>query len=531
MNRVFLRRRTLEYLLLSLSAVFFFLRFLHLSADFPNGSRWMDWSKYTDEGWYGDAAIRHFLLGHWHVAGDFNAAAALPVWPLIEGAVFHFTGVGLIPARILVLCIFGVILLLTWVLVRRFASPLSAALAVLLNATSSFSYAFSRLAILEPPLTMLFLLAMLVASLATPRRWWTWILVGALAPAMVLTKTTGACLLPAVAVVFCWRMWPRRNGSKLSSFLLACSVAGITAASIWGAYFFEAVKPHYYADYHYLFTDANPTPKFSVRNLIAMTREALHAAFWIDRVLYPVALAVLLLSALWLKKLWRNALYNAMWIAIACYMAFVIVHSNMQPRYFHLMLVPMVIVIALGFDEIMRLAHSSTQFPRQAENLGAPSLRSKGGIIALKTAFVAVLTVAVTINVVETIHFVTHPEYTFVDAARSVARLIAADRSHPHLLLSISGSDITLITGVPSICDDFGTQDLETKALHYKPGWYAAWNELDEGTMSDITPHFRLREVAKFKAFDDPDRNLLILYRMTPRTKRASRRAPAESAD
>jgi len=110
----------------------------------------------------------------------------------------------------------------------------------------------------------------------------------------------------------------RRNGSKWSSFVLACSVAGITAVSIWGVYFFEAVKPHYYADYHYLFTDANPTPKFSIRNLIAMTREALHAAFWIDRVLYPVALAVLLLSAFWLKALWRNGLYTAMWVAIAC---------------------------------------------------------------------------------------------------------------------------------------------------------------------------------------------------------------------
>ena len=35
------------------------------------------------EGWYGDGAIRHFLLGHWHVPGDFNPAAALPVWPLL----------------------------------------------------------------------------------------------------------------------------------------------------------------------------------------------------------------------------------------------------------------------------------------------------------------------------------------------------------------------------------------------------------------------------------------------------------------
>jgi len=38
----------------------------HLRADFPNGSPWtMDWAKYTDEGWYGNAAVRAHLFGNW----------------------------------------------------------------------------------------------------------------------------------------------------------------------------------------------------------------------------------------------------------------------------------------------------------------------------------------------------------------------------------------------------------------------------------------------------------------------------------
>ncbi|MES2390619.1 MAG: hypothetical protein V4555_03185, partial [Acidobacteriota bacterium] len=53
--------RFIVWLLLAASAAFFALHFLHLTADFPNHSPWVDWSKYTDEGWYGDAAIRHFL--------------------------------------------------------------------------------------------------------------------------------------------------------------------------------------------------------------------------------------------------------------------------------------------------------------------------------------------------------------------------------------------------------------------------------------------------------------------------------------
>src|ERR1700686_1374100 len=115
-------RRTLlltEAILLALAAGLLVLHYLHLSADFPNHSPWMDWSKYTDEGWYGDAAVRHLQRGSWNVPGDFNPAAALPVWPLLELAVFHFTGVSLVAARALTVTVFGLILLTSYLLIRR----------------------------------------------------------------------------------------------------------------------------------------------------------------------------------------------------------------------------------------------------------------------------------------------------------------------------------------------------------------------------------------------------------------------------
>src|ERR1700731_4006447 len=152
-------RSAVRLLLMLVSAVFLGLHGLYLSADFPNHSPWMDWSKYTDEGWYGDAAIRHFLRGRWYVPGDFNPAAALPVWPFLEGLVFHFTGVTLTAARALTVAIFALILLVSCLLVRRCATlhpgprhfaPLSPAIAVLLLSVSPFCYVFTRLAILEP---------------------------------------------------------------------------------------------------------------------------------------------------------------------------------------------------------------------------------------------------------------------------------------------------------------------------------------------------------------------------------------------
>src|SRR6201998_2485609 len=108
--------RLIHGLLLAVAAVFFVLHFPHLNADFPNNSPWMDWAKYTDEGWYGDAAIRHYLTGHWYWSGDFNPAVALPVWPALELILFKFTGVSPIAARAFTLCVFALTLIAFYIL-------------------------------------------------------------------------------------------------------------------------------------------------------------------------------------------------------------------------------------------------------------------------------------------------------------------------------------------------------------------------------------------------------------------------------
>src|SRR5271168_2138569 len=121
------------------------LHAVHLRADFPNYSPWMDYSKYTDEGWYGKAAIEHYVLGSWYVHGDFNPSVALPVLPALELALFRFTGVNLVAARLLILVLFALNLLLAYLILRTQASRPIALFAVTLLVTSAYLYAFSRL--------------------------------------------------------------------------------------------------------------------------------------------------------------------------------------------------------------------------------------------------------------------------------------------------------------------------------------------------------------------------------------------------
>ncbi len=66
---------------------------------------------------------------------------------------------------------------------------------------------------------------------------------------MVLTKTTAAFLLPAVA----WMLWARA-GYRLRPFLRLGAPAGVLAAILWGGYYGLVVRPHFLADYQYLFS-------------------------------------------------------------------------------------------------------------------------------------------------------------------------------------------------------------------------------------------------------------------------------------
>src|SRR3569832_1123624 len=100
--------------------IFAVLHAMNLVADFPNHTPWhIDWAKYTDEGWYSNAAVRAHLFGYWYVAGDFNPAPAVPVWPFLEWILFFFTGVSIEAARGLAIAFFFANLVLCYTLLRR----------------------------------------------------------------------------------------------------------------------------------------------------------------------------------------------------------------------------------------------------------------------------------------------------------------------------------------------------------------------------------------------------------------------------
>jgi hypothetical protein len=502
--------RLLSITLLALSVLFFALHFIHLTADFPNHSPWVDWSKYTDEGWYGDAAIRHYLSGHWYWKGDFNPAVALPVWPVIELLVFKFTGVSSAAARALTLCVFALTLITFYLLIRRHTRPrssgsgqsLAAAITVFFLCTSPLLYVFERMAIIEPLLIALTALALLTASYMRPihlhgrhiRDIVPTLFLTLLLPIIVLTKTTAICLFPAIF----YMVWARA-GYRIWPALRLALPPLIGGAGLWCAYFFLFVGPHYLADYRYLFS-ANSYTGIELEPVAKVVLNTITDGAWMGTLLYIAFFAVLALALFWRPRLLTNPLVPSLLLWIGGYFAFLAYHNNLQPRYYLVVAVPITAVVALGIDNFRQTHGRITT------------------IVASSIGAAVVLAIAIP-AAAQQIDYILHPTYEFEAAAQGIKRIVLADKTHSHLILSISGSDLTLMTGLPSIDDDFGTLDLDQRVKQYRPGWYVAWNDVEDDKADALTPLYQLQRVAAFPAYDDPDRNLLILYRLDPVTQ------------
>jgi hypothetical protein len=504
---------------LLLIAGFALLHALHLTADFPNHTPWFsDWAKYTDEGWYGNAAIRAHLTGHWYVPGDFNPAPAVPVWPLLEWVLFFFTGVTVQAARGLAVGFFFANLALSYLLLRTRGPRWMALLGLTLVVTSPFLYCFSRLAILEPMLTALTLGALnLAVRLPRMRRpLLASVSIGLLFTLMMLTKTTAVFLLPALGWAMLLPLWQRR---KLA---LRCALAAAGAFAVsFGLWMALVVHFRLLRDYKYLFfINKYVKPKEFYWPLLSFWW-SFHGGLWVDHILIPLAGLLLLGAAVawwraadrsssagwfdWGRKLLLDPVFGASAWAAAGYVLFMTYQNHPQPRYFAL----------VGVFCFFMVAQGTAALFGQTVPAGQPWLRRTGW------AVLALVMVAVGLNAVSTLGYAAHPEYTFVSAASQLTQYIDEHPNGKRLLVSISGDQITLVTHLPALCDDFGTPtrrfpDLSSKLAFYKPGWYAAWNDLDPGTLEDLHTRFTLEQVATFRAFDDPERNRLVLFKLHP---------------
>jgi hypothetical protein len=202
---------------------------------------------------------------------------------------------------------------------------------------------------------------------------------------------------------------------------------------------------------------------------------------------------VLVLSLVWWRSLWSNPLFVAGWISLAAQASFIFSRQeDYAPRYFLAMLAPLVLVIVLAVHEA--------------------SIHSKTATAVLLLAIL----ISTAVNLATIIQFTAHRQYRFRDAAASIRSIVESDSEQKPLIFGVSASQISLMTGIRSINDAYGTQDMAEKVRVYQPGWYLAWEGIAAENQGLLSP-YRLEEAASYSVFDNYDRSTLILYKMVRR--------------
>jgi hypothetical protein len=261
---------------------------------------------------------------------------------------------------------------------------------------------------------------------------------------------------------------------------------GAVAGAAIGIYLSIVLRSRYADDYHYFF-DINALAGVEWHRTGFLLRQLFRHCMWIDPILYPAALAVFVLSLLWLRQLWRAPLFAASWIAL-----YILRRQNdYAPRYFLAMLVPVILVLVLAFQEL--------------------EMRNR----TLARLLAATFALALVFDTARVAGFLSHRQYQFYNAAESIKAVVNADPHGQRLLLGSSGDQLSLMTGIPSINDGYSSEDLAQKLSHDQPGWYVGWNELDQDILDSLSA-FRLDKVAAYRVFDHDERDWLTLYRMVP---------------
>ena len=489
--RAELRAHRWHLALLLLTICLLTLRLWHIRADFTDFHFYsQERARFTDEGFYTSAALHYFTLGRAFVPGSWNPGVFMPVWPLLVGVVFHFTGISVVAARSLAVVCTWVGVLLAYAVARQYRSQTFAWLAAFLMAASALGFFYGRLAILEPSFVMLLLLAIYLAGKVQADSSVMAAVVGLVFVAATLTKTTAPFLLPAVL----YPIWANNSANSRATAwrMLAVAFAVIVlllgcAKLIW--------LLHYSSDSRIIFS---LRPGWQLENFPLRLLRFFFRGTWIDPVLFPLALAFLVAAAWRLRSFWHDTLFVTALLWEAGYAAFIAFHYDGPPRYFVTLIAP-TIWLALMFLEWMWRANKR---------------------VALAVS--ACVAVSVLWNVASIGDYLLHPRYSLVDASVAIKQVIASEHktnpAQPELLIGRGVDEVSLLSGGMAAIDSDGAMPLAEKLDVYHPGWFMEWTGGPPTLrMKTVAAHRRLVERAAFPELDRYRHAGIVLYQIFPR--------------
>jgi 4-amino-4-deoxy-L-arabinose transferase-like glycosyltransferase len=436
-------RPALKYFVIAICLVTFGLRFATLLADFPPN---IDWSGdlYSDEGWYSAGAVNHVLTAAWVLPGDLNAVINIPVFHGIQAIAFSLFGLSLSTARTTVVVFMLLLTILAFVWVRNSWGDTAAWIAVLLLSTNFFLFAYSRIALLEIPMTTLVVAALVLADCSPSIKPWIAVLLALIYSLALLTKNTAIFGFPLLLLL----MW-LKPGSIRSKLLNSLTfIAAFTL--FFGGYMLWASRVFPDDFRYFLLTDS--LPRYSPT--IAYFLKTILRVVWNARFIDPFLLSLALLSiplGLLLSRRFRThpfVLVSLTWLVV--YGSMLVTRGYLPSRYYLPLSIP-VILLAAAF------AHRAFQ-----------SIRSP----VWKYVPLALLAAICAWNLIKMAQYVAAPKYSYISMAHDVGRRVASANGKNKMLLGWITHTLSIETRYPALDSKYGTRDIEWKLATYRPGYY-----------------------------------------------------------
>lgn len=436
--------------LLLIVVIFLLLRFVNLDADFPLGIT-QSAALYTDEGWYANAAVRHYISGNWYQAGDFNPAINMPLGYVLHRLTFSICGLGLSSVRITIAVCFILLVIVSAGLVHKQFSSFTALLTALLLATNYLGFVYSRLALMEFIATFFVFSGLLVAEHVKEGKWalGKLLFASALVGAGILTKTTMVFAVPLLAYI----AWNHGRSYRMRFAFVFASVT-LTLCMI-GSYQIVA-RTLFPEDYAY-FIQIN----FDNR----MHKNLAEWFFNIPRVVESVKIlgigfigltGLTTAVALIISDRYRS---NSLVRVVLGYIAFYIVVLSLSPygppRYYLPLIVPFAVLCATACVELR-------------ERLYKTRWSSSRILPVLPLIIVFGISLGGSVKVM---NYLSKPSYSFLQMAQEVGRIIQ-DREGNVADVVLFGSmadSVATEIGIRTVNTGLGTNTLSWKLKRYRP--------------------------------------------------------------
>ena len=453
----------LRFAILAVCLLSFGLRFATLLVDFPPG---IDWSGdlYSDEGWYAQGAINQHISGQWYVPGDYNTIVNVPVFHLVQALSFHLLGMNLAAARVTAVMDMLLLVVIAYFLVQRACGEWAALAAALLLSANFYLFAYSKLAILELPMTALVLLCMFLAlALPCPHALLA-ALLGLLYGLALLTKTTASFALPALLFL----VWLKPAAIK--GKVLACAAFLAGAGLLYGGYLLWA--NHFYPQDYAYFNESFLTPRvtWTAGYLLYTAGRILWNGKLVDSWVYWLAVLCLPLGMLFVRRYRANPLVIALLLCLAGYFAILMTRGYLPPRYYQpvAVLVTLLLGILLGMiwersDDLalppvlsLRRAPLSLRGAPRRSNLSNAAVSPTW----FKMAALLLLALASIWGFARQVNYALTPRFTYINMLHDIQQRMAASGVEQPLILGWIAHNISLETGVPALNSKYGTQDI-----------------------------------------------------------------------